>query len=328
MEHTEIRRQLSAYLDGEVSPAQRVEIDAHLADCPRCRAALAELERTIGHIRNLPRVEAPPWLAAKTMARVREVAETRSSLWQRLFFPLGVKLPLEAVAIVFLCVTGYYLTRTSAPELTTVSSPVPSRQEAASPAQPAAPAQPEETPQPPAAVQRKAAPPTATPPAAPAVAPEKRSEAPALQAPAPAAPAPSYNAPSRARDELAPPMYEAEPDAASAKKAKRAMKAPSAASSAAQGVAPAPALPRYQAVLGVEDVGAAEAGASEAVRRAGGVVLRREVLPPATLLVVRLDSSRLQDLLARLERLGTLRQRPEFEMGANLELTIRLEQNR
>ena len=33
MEHPEIRRILSAYLDGAVSPAERAQVEEHLAGC-------------------------------------------------------------------------------------------------------------------------------------------------------------------------------------------------------------------------------------------------------------------------------------------------------
>jgi anti-sigma factor RsiW len=39
---------LSAYLDAELDPAARAEVDRHLASCPGCRAALADLEQIRG----------------------------------------------------------------------------------------------------------------------------------------------------------------------------------------------------------------------------------------------------------------------------------------
>ena len=33
---------LSAYLDGELQAAERMAVEAHLADCPGCRKAQAE----------------------------------------------------------------------------------------------------------------------------------------------------------------------------------------------------------------------------------------------------------------------------------------------
>ncbi len=41
---------LSAYLDGELAPADRALVDAHLAGCERCRARLTELRATVSLI--------------------------------------------------------------------------------------------------------------------------------------------------------------------------------------------------------------------------------------------------------------------------------------
>ena len=50
---------LSAYLDDEVSPAERVEVEAHLATCAECRADL-DAEREIRQVlRDLPAVDPP-----------------------------------------------------------------------------------------------------------------------------------------------------------------------------------------------------------------------------------------------------------------------------
>ena len=43
MDCREIRLNLVAYLDGEVDEDERARIEAHLASCPDCAAALVEL---------------------------------------------------------------------------------------------------------------------------------------------------------------------------------------------------------------------------------------------------------------------------------------------
>ncbi len=137
MDHTDVRRRLSAYLDDAVDPAERGKIDAHLAGCGSCRKALGELERTVGLIRSLPEVEPPPWLARKIMARVRDEAPPQPAFWRRLLLPLHVKLPLEALALVFVCVTGYYIARMNASQVP-LSAPEPALQEESLPPSPPA----------------------------------------------------------------------------------------------------------------------------------------------------------------------------------------------
>ena len=149
MEHTEIRRNLSAYLDDAVSSEAKTQIEAHLAGCASCRGALADLERTVAHLKSLPEVEPPPWLTAKIMAQVRGDAEKKPGIWQRFFLPFQVKLPLQAFALLFLCVTGYYLARINAPLLdftppaSREEAPVPAPAPAQAPAQARTPALPQ-----------------------------------------------------------------------------------------------------------------------------------------------------------------------------------------
>src|SRR2546421_1996236 len=44
----ENRVRLDAYHDGELSPADRSDVEAHLRDCPSCAAALAAMRRMSG----------------------------------------------------------------------------------------------------------------------------------------------------------------------------------------------------------------------------------------------------------------------------------------
>lgn len=115
MEHGEIRRKLAAYLDNAVAVEEKGEIKKHLAGCGSCRVVLADLEHTIGHLRNLPSAEPPPWLTDRIMAKVREKAAPSPNLWRRLFLPPRVKLSLAVLASVAVCAAGYYLARTVAP---------------------------------------------------------------------------------------------------------------------------------------------------------------------------------------------------------------------
>jgi anti-sigma factor RsiW len=61
---------LSAYLDGEVGPAETQRLAAHLADCVHCRSRLAATRRLVGGLRRLAPVLPPPELAALVHGRV------------------------------------------------------------------------------------------------------------------------------------------------------------------------------------------------------------------------------------------------------------------
>ncbi len=119
-----IQEQLSAYLDEALSPAEKGIIDEHLRSCPKCRKALADLEMTVSSIKGLDEIIPPPWLTQKIMTRVKAEAErNKRSLLQKLFYPLHVKLPLEAVGIFLVAITALYVFKSMEPELKTAMAP-------------------------------------------------------------------------------------------------------------------------------------------------------------------------------------------------------------
>ena len=75
----EADRFLDAYLDGELEPGKRAELEQHLAGCAECQKKLAGLRQLGEFFRaDAPHYPAPPELKAKVLARL-EVAR-RSSL--------------------------------------------------------------------------------------------------------------------------------------------------------------------------------------------------------------------------------------------------------
>jgi hypothetical protein len=53
------REQLSAYIDGELSAAERAELERHIPGCAECQAALGELRRVHDLLAALPMPKAP-----------------------------------------------------------------------------------------------------------------------------------------------------------------------------------------------------------------------------------------------------------------------------
>jgi anti-sigma factor RsiW len=109
MDHNDIRHKLSEYIDGEVSPDEASAIEEHLRTCTECSDALRELRKTIEHIQTVEEVQPPAWMTSKIMTKVREEQKAKKSIFQHLFYPLEVKLPIQAVAVLFLTVTAYYV---------------------------------------------------------------------------------------------------------------------------------------------------------------------------------------------------------------------------
>ena len=139
MECQDIRKNLSAYREGMVSPEKQELIEQHLASCRSCSTALYELDRAGEVVRNLKEVDPPPWMKQRIMARVREEAEQRKGVFRKLFYPLHIKVPLEAFATVLVAVVAVYVFKAVEPQMKDLQGPSPgepmiARQEAPYPA--------------------------------------------------------------------------------------------------------------------------------------------------------------------------------------------------
>ena len=99
------REILSAFLDGEIAPPWDRAIETHIADCPRCNAALGALRATRRVLREGPAEE---WKAPMERVRQRILSQTspikrRISIWRR---QVAVPAPLAMLAAVLLLTLG------------------------------------------------------------------------------------------------------------------------------------------------------------------------------------------------------------------------------
>lgn len=91
------QEQLSGYVDGELTDAERLEMERHLADCPACSEQLDRVRVLAAELGRAPQVAMPADAAARLAAIVdaklqardsaRRVAAPRPPWWQRLFSP-------------------------------------------------------------------------------------------------------------------------------------------------------------------------------------------------------------------------------------------------
>lgn len=120
---SDIQQRLSAYIEGSVSSEEAGLIEEHLKACQQCSESLADLKKTLEYVQNLEEIEPPPWLKQKVMARVRSEAEAKRGILQRVFYPLHIKLPIEALAVIVIAVTTIYVFKTMQPELEIAKAP-------------------------------------------------------------------------------------------------------------------------------------------------------------------------------------------------------------
>ncbi|MBL0225988.1 MAG: DUF2275 domain-containing protein [Geobacteraceae bacterium] len=336
--HADIQRRLSAYCGGDLEPEERQLVEAHLAECPACRAGLADLQTALRLIRSTPEMDPPPWMTARIMTRIREQQAGGMGWLRRFFFPLHIKLPLEAMALLIVCVSGYYLTRTVETDLEQTRQQRLQENPAPAAAPPAA--VPEQTsdknaarkrpgePQPEKDATRFVAPdpmhttdhtpaaaapmiPPARVPSAPVFSDRQEGSAESMKA------APAAELSNRAR-EAAPGMKQK-----IIRSAEQQTDSTIPASAGRTGSAPAlRAVPQVVLRLNVDDPAQAAAMVNEAVLRSGGTVTE-EPGPPTRHIKARIPAARLSDLLERLERAGRITARPLQPTGAQLlELTI------
>jgi hypothetical protein len=144
----ETRERLSDLLDLALAAPERAEVETHLDGCPDCRRELDQLRATVSLLSRVERPRAPVGFVDRVTAAARPVPWYQR-LGRRLFVPLGIKLPVQAAAMVVIAVLGVYLLQRT-PELrdaarVELQSPAPrsepSRATTAAPTPPPAPEQ-------------------------------------------------------------------------------------------------------------------------------------------------------------------------------------------
>jgi anti-sigma factor RsiW len=81
MNCTAIRKKLSAFEDGEVSSPLRFEIEAHLATCPDCLQALADLQHLWLALEDAVQPRLRPDFSQEVMRKITEQSESRLFNW-------------------------------------------------------------------------------------------------------------------------------------------------------------------------------------------------------------------------------------------------------
>ena len=129
-----LEMQLSAYLDGELTPQEQAEVEAWLATDPEARRLLAELRATVDAVQLLPRARASEELLGNLRTRMERralldtpgpaevVTRTPALSWGRW---------VAAAAVIALTVTAGYFTWTLRSEQQAVGPQLASRDEAA-----------------------------------------------------------------------------------------------------------------------------------------------------------------------------------------------------
>jgi hypothetical protein len=123
MECKHIRERLPVYREEDVDLEEKRAIEQHLSSCQQCSRALDDLKKAVELVKRLPEVEPPAWMTRKVMARIRAEEEKKKGIWQQLFFPLRIKIPIEVFATVLIAVAAIYVFKAVEPQMKPAGPP-------------------------------------------------------------------------------------------------------------------------------------------------------------------------------------------------------------
>lgn len=298
MECSDIQEKLSAYIEDIISPEEKVFIDGHLKACQKCSGSLADLKKTLEYVQNLEEVEPPPWLTGKIMARVKSEVAPKRGIFQRLFYPLHIKLPIEALATIFIAVATIYVFKTTQLEM-----------------------------------ERAKAPPAEITSRIPSQEKEKTS---ALDEGKPLPAKPTEEFPFAEEREISP-GKSMEPPKAPARGAKRDEVEPSAGviekrEYKRKALSPElrPALvererKRVSLTIDVKDIETARREIEEALMKLGGKIIKKEYFEQRNIIAAELDAKKVKDLFEKIKVLGEVKGRTLILEAVEGDIDIRIE---
>ncbi len=125
MECEKVRDRFSSLWEKELTPSEEKGIKDHLSSCRECRREYEQFEKTMRWLHAAEEVEVPDEFVFdlyKKMEERKKITSAQGSRKRWLSFPVPLKLPVQAVAMVAVVFLVLYLTRMMPKPLSTVSS--------------------------------------------------------------------------------------------------------------------------------------------------------------------------------------------------------------
>jgi anti-sigma factor RsiW len=90
---------LLPYVKGDLAPAERARVAAHLDGCDRCRAALTDVRAVLAALAPAPTPSDPHWGRYRAELRARLAARSRAPRWWQRPLPIAVSAGLAAALL-------------------------------------------------------------------------------------------------------------------------------------------------------------------------------------------------------------------------------------
>ncbi len=116
MKCSDIEEKLNAYIEGFLQKEEKDMVEEHCSECSDCRDSLESLQKARDILGRLDEIEPPLWLTQKIMSRIHEKEEAKN-WFRRFFLPLRVKIPIQALAMIFVAVLSVCIYRSTTPEM-------------------------------------------------------------------------------------------------------------------------------------------------------------------------------------------------------------------
>jgi predicted anti-sigma-YlaC factor YlaD len=111
MKCSQVKRRLSAFLDGEVSEKEKLKISEHLKSCIDCQKELESLSYVSNFLDSLEEIEPSPYFIVRLKQRIAEQESKRLIRlpfmeWARRYHLERIAIPVGVAASLFLAVLG------------------------------------------------------------------------------------------------------------------------------------------------------------------------------------------------------------------------------
>jgi hypothetical protein len=123
MECKDFQQKLFDYIENILPSEERMIIEEHLRSCSKCNESLEDLRKTVDCVHSLEDIKPPSWLTQKVMAKIKAEVQPKKGIIQKLFYPMHVKLPIEAVVTAIIAVITIYIFKTMQPEMKLAQAP-------------------------------------------------------------------------------------------------------------------------------------------------------------------------------------------------------------